>query len=203
MAIITVPAKFSFTRVAKFGLLRATNVLRSRFTGQGQRIVYPFAVWQFEGTLVDYDGPEAAAIRSFFIQLEGQKNSFRLPVPGYDKPSTGYTNNAAVAVAAAARASSITMGGAGASIPFLGDGDYFTIQDELKMVTAPVALNAQGQAVVNFKPAMRKAAAINVGITLQKPTVLMHSTDDDVATWGLAAPVRHSLSLSAIEAVDI
>lgn len=204
MAIIDLPTKFAFTSVRKFGLTRAGNALRSKYTGQAQRIVYPFAVWEFEGDLVEYDGPEAAAVRAFLVQLEGQKNNFRLPVPGYAGPSTGYRGvTTGASGPAAARARAMLMGGIAPSVAFLGMGDFFTINDELKLVTAPVASAANGSAFVNFQPALRKPVAPDTPIEIIKPTVLMHAADDDVASWGLAAPVRQSSSFSAVEAVEI
>lgn len=206
MAIIDLPTKFAFTSVRKFGLTRAGNALRSKYTGQAQRIVYPFAVWEFEGDLVEYDGLEAGAIRSFLIQLEGQRNSFRLPVPGYDRPSTGWLPpvTGLFAFDAPARASALQMMFNHGGVPIFNEGDFFTINDELKMVTAPVASHPQtGQALVNFKPALRKPVLTGNAPIVVKPTVLMHAADDDVASWGLAPPVRQSSSFSAVEAVEI
>ena len=84
-------------------------------------------------------------------------------------------------------------------------GDFFTVQDELKMVTENVMSNAQGAAIVSFKPALRKP--INAGpaqiVELQNPYCLMRATEDDVASWALAAPVRQSSNFEVIEAVDI
>ena len=208
MAIINLPAKFAFTKVNKFGLTRAGNTLRSRYTGQGQRVVYPFAVWELEGTLVDYDGPEAAAIRSFLVQLEGIKNEFRLPVPGW-MPSNIHNAKFADfevygAGGAPIRASSINarVGGNWQLGAWLDEGSYLQIGDELKIVTAAVA-SSTDLATINFKPALRKGYAHATPIIVRNPTVLMHAVEDDVASWGLSAPVRHGLSIAAIEAVNI
>lgn len=203
MAIITLPTKFAFSRVNKFGLTRKNNKLRSRYTAQGQKLLYPYAIWEFEADLIDYDGPQAAAIRSFLVKLEGSKNQFRLPVPGYTKPQSGYASNAAVLYAGASRAMSLTVNAPGANVAFLSEGDYITIQDELKMITEPVALNGAGQAIINFKPGLRAAAAVGVVVTLQNPWVLLEASEDDVASWGLTAPVRHGVKIDAIESITI
>lgn len=203
MAIIPLPTKFSFTRIPRFGLLRAGNTLRSKYTGQSQRVTYPFAVWQVQGELVEYDGPEAAAIRSFFSKLDGQKHTFRLPVPGYTRSASGYTGAISVATAAPARQASIDFSGTTASVPIFAEGDYFTINDELKIVTASVASSGTGTGTVNFKPALRKPVAAGTAILNNNPTIIMHSVDDDVASWGLMPPYKHGLTLDAIEAVEI
>ncbi|HEX8351063.1 MAG TPA: hypothetical protein VF598_13955, partial [Hymenobacter sp.] len=106
MAIIPVPAALRFSKINSFKLQRATAILRSKYTGQAQRIAYPYAVWELEAALIEADGIGAGQIRSFLAQLEGQKNSFRLPVPGYSKPTTGYSSNSST-YGVLARASSV------------------------------------------------------------------------------------------------
>jgi hypothetical protein len=203
MAIINLPTNFSFTSVKKFALQRASNVTRSKYTGVRQKIVYPFAVWIFEASLVEYDGQNASKLRSFLMQLEGRKNTFRLPVPGYTKPSTNNVNvNCIMRLSAAARATTIFVNSLPSSVAILNEGDYFTIQDELKVVTISTASDGFGQAQIDFQPPLRKACAAAVTVTLINPTILMEAQDDDVANWGLSPPYRHKVSFDAIEAID-
>lgn len=203
MAIITLPEKFSFTDLPTFGLARAGNALRSKYTGAGQRVVFPYAVWELKGKLVEYEGLDAGKIRSFLVQLEGQANTFRMPVPGFTKPMTGYNANALANGATAARASSIAVDGLNPNVPIVAEGDYITIQDELKLVTQAGASNGAGQMIISFKPALRKAVPDNTLVILQNPTCLMCAPDDDVAMWGVAPPIRQKTSFEAIEAVEI
>ena len=205
MTIITVPTKFSFTSVSKFTLQRASNVIRSQYSGARQVISYPYAVWLLEATLVDYDSTEARLIRSFLVQLEGEKNTFRIPVPGYSAPTTGYVaGNCLANGIAAARASSMAVDGLSNSTAILNEGDYFSVGDELKVCTASVSSNGSGQiAVLSFKPPLRRAVADNQAVTLQAPTILMHAADDDVAGWGLTPPNRHNIKFKATEAIEL
>ena len=203
MAIIPVPAILAFTNVGKLRLRRATNILRSRYTGQAQKITYPYAVWTLEATLREYDETQAGIIRSFLVQLEGQKNEFRLPVPGYKKPTTNFGANLVTFGPTVARASSVPFSIAPANFALLNDGDYITIQDELKIVVGNVASNGAGQGVINFKPPLRKPVPTGTPIILQNPTCLMQAADDDIASWGLAPPVRQSGEFNAIEAIGI
>lgn len=191
MAIIALPTAFSFTRVRRFGLVRGGNILRSRYTGQAQRVIYPFAVWEFEGNLVDYDSVQAANLRSFLVELEGFKNTFRLPVPGYSKPSTGHSSNTTSGVGAIG---ATTLAIAAGSI--FGKGDYFTVNDELKVVT-------QVGATVSFMPPLRKAVTNGTAVTVINPTCLMHAVDEDVANWDLTPPNRHGIEIIAVEAIEV
>ncbi len=203
MAIIALPPKFSFTGIPKFGLQRKSASLRSKYIGAAQIVVFPYAIWMLEGNLLEYDGADAGKMRSFLVQLEGPKNSFRLPVPGFSTSLTGYTANRALTVAAASRAQSVTVGGGAALANYLAEGDFITIQDELKLVTAPVAFNGGGNATISFKPGLRAAAAIGVNVICYQPTVLLRG-GDDIATISLSPPVRQGVpNFSVIEAVDI
>ena len=204
MANVPLPANFAFTSITKFALQRATNIIRSRYTGADQVISYPFAVWYLEGSLVEYDGANAGYIRSFLAQLEGAKNTFRLPVPGYTTPSTGYAlNTALVSVAMASRASSVTVNTLTPNVPILAEGDYFMLNDELKIATASVSSNGSGVATIAFKPPARKSGAVGLNVYFQNPTIYMRAQSDDVATWGINPPNRHPIKFKAVEAITL
>lgn len=204
MAIIDLPAKFSFTGVPSFKMQRKGAKLQSKYTGQSQLIVFPFAVWFLEGQLLAYDGLDAGRVRSFLMQLEGQKNTFRLPIPGYSTALTGYTANRLVTVAAASRARSITVGGGAPGTDYLAEGDYITIQDEAKMVTSPVAFDGGGNATISFGPGIRQPVAIGVPVICHSPTVLMRALDDDIADLNITPPVRQGVNnFQVVEAIEI
>jgi hypothetical protein len=167
-------------------------------------LVYPFAIWQLEAKLVEADGAKAGRFRSFLAQLDGVANKFRLPVPGYYRPSTGYNGNTTIASGPTeVRSQSMLMGGLIPSQAFLNEGDFFTVNDELKIVTASVASAANGSAMVSFKPALRKPVAPDTPIIIFNPTLLMHSDDDDAATWNLRPPFRQNTTFSASEAIEL
>ena len=202
--IISLPSAFSFTSVKRFALQRASNTVRSRYTGVRQTIVYPYAIWILEATLVEYDEPQSGLIRSFLLKLQGQTNAFRLPVPGHSAPTTGYTGNALVnnVSGIAARATSMAVDGLSISSAILNEGDYFTVGDELKVCTAPLVSNGSGQATISFEPFLRKPLANNAAVTFQNPTILMHMQDDDAADWGIGPPYRHKIKFDAIEVIE-
>lgn len=213
MAIIPVPAKFSFTGIPNFTLMRRGVTLPSKYTGQAQRVIFPFAVWRLEGNLLAYDGLEAGRVRSFLAQLDGIKNDFRLPVPGFTKPLTGNISNYTSYGDGSAplRGTTILQMAAapaavfGNGVKILSEGDFFTIGDELKMVTADVlGVGTDVLSNISFKPALRKAYLNGTPITFQNPTILMHAEDDDIANISLEPPVRQGVpNFAAIESVNI
>ena len=203
MAIIPLPTRFGFSELPNFTLQRASNEVRSKYTAVRQLLVYPYAVWQLDGNLVELDGTDAAKLRSFLVQLEGKQHKFRLPVPGYFRPSTGYLGNGVVYAAAGSRASSVQISGLTPNVPIIGDGEYFTVNDETKLTIAAAASDANGRCTLNFKSALRKPLTVGMAVTLQNPTVLMHSRDDDVASWSLKPPFRMNTKFRAIEAIEL
>lgn len=207
MALIALPAKFGFTRIDHFGLQRAGVTMRSRFTGKRQVVIYPFAVWEFEGTFVDYPEDQGARqIRAFLVKLEGQKNTFKMPTIGYLRPSSdilyNYVNPADAKVSAAAilaRATQIVVTMAAYAGEPIKEGEYFNINDELKMATAD-AVVAANQMTIQFQPPTRVAYALGTPVKFLNPYCVMASVDDDAASWSLAAPVKHGFKFSASEA---
>lgn len=202
MATIEIPSFLSFTKVKTFKLERLGNILRSRFTGQRQKLVYPYAIWYISAELREYDGTQAGAIRSFLVQLEGIGNQFKLPVPGYQKSATGYIANRAATQVSPVRSQSVTVGGGTPNAPYLNDGDYITIRDELKLVVGNVAFDASGNATVNFKPHMRKQINIGNLVYCNNPWVMVEALDDDVANWSISPPTRQKSSIDLVEVID-
>lgn len=201
MALITMPAKFGFRSIAKWGLVRANNTMRSKFTGQRQVIVYPFAVWVLQGKLIEYpEGTEARDIRAFLALLDGQANTFQFPVPGYLAPSGGYAGNAQINAIAASNSLTVSLKGLPINSTPLKKGEYFTVNGELKLLTTDVNTDGAGIGNATFKPGLRAAVAVNDIVTLQNPYCIMASIDEDAATWGLGPPVKHDFDFNAMEA---
>lgn len=201
MAVIPLPSKVYFNKVDRLQLLRAGAALRSRYTGKRQVANFPFAIWIFQGTLIPMEGIDAGEWRAFLVSLEGQKNTFRLPVPGSSKPLAGHAVNVSLNGSVAARAKSCSVVGP-ASTVILRKGDYFNIGDELKMSDSNITTNGSGIATVSFQPAMRKAYAGGTLVQLQNPFIYLAADDNDSATWSLDRPVKHGIKLLCAEAIE-
>ena len=202
MSVITLPANVHFEKIPVLSLLRSGLSIRSKYTGKRQHINFPFAMWALQGTLVPKQGTDAGVWRSFVVQLEGQKNTFRLPIPGYSGPQNGYSGNGAVKSAVLSRAKSFTMKGLTPGAPVFTDGDYFVINDECKMVTGNLAADGSGELIVTFEPAMRKPASADDVVTLQDPWIYVSSVDNDSGSWALDHPVEHTFKLNTMEVID-
>lgn len=199
MAIISLPSKVYFESVPTLKLQRGGLSMRSRYTGKRQAITFPFAMWAIEATTIPMDGTDAGEWRAFFALLEGLKNTFRLPVPGVDVPLSAFSGTAAVGTAgAAAGAVAMPITTTGGSGTFLKKGDYFTVNDELKLCTADCAVGTNVS--LSFEPLLRSAVTAGMAITVNQPTVLLCAADTGVAEWSLQHPVLHQFKLKAVEA---
>jgi hypothetical protein len=209
MAEIPVPAKFGFTRVEQFGLMRGGRTVRSRYTGSRQTIVLPYALWTFSGTLIEYPEAEAAPIRAFLAALRGQANTFVMRVPGW-VPVTANMNNPNVdfkVYGGGSVAGTNTMGvlvsGPGVVYdniePLIPVGSFFTVNNELKIVTKVIEVAGIDVQQIEFEPPLRTAAAHLSLIYVRNPYCIMNAVDDDVASWALQAPVIHNFQFKAIE----
>jgi hypothetical protein len=201
MAVITLPSKVYFDKVDKLQLLRAGASLRSKYTGKRQHINFPFALWIFEGKLIPMEGIDAGEWRAFLVSLEGQKNTFRLPVPGAAKPLSGFTGNGTIGAGGVAVRAKSMLVNATANTLILRKGDYFNVGDELKMSDNNVTTNGSGVATVSFQPGMRAAYAATTPVQIQNPFIYLAATEDDSGSWALEKPTKHGIKLLCAEAI--
>lgn len=203
-SIITYPSGTGFPAFTGYTLklVRKSVELRSPYTGKRQTINFAYAVWMFSGTYSKADLVFAGKLRSFLAQLEGKANLFRLPLPEYKAPSTGYAGAAGLVNGANQTGKSLVTDGWTASAALFKEGDYFNINDELKIITADVSANGTGQATLNFEPAIRTSPADNLVLGVSNPTILLCSTTDEAASWDLTPPILYDFKLDAIEAIE-
>lgn len=200
MALITLPQKVYWDK-AKLQLLRAGVTLRSKYTGKRQSVTYPFALWTFEGALLPMEGVDAAEWRSFLAELEGEQNTFQLPVPGVVGPVTGYSGpSPSTSGSALARAKSFNVSGVTPGAALFRRGDYFTVNGELKLAKTAATANGSGVATVSFEPGLRQALPGASALNIYSPYATLSATGDDVATWELSKPVRHGIKVKGMEA---
>lgn len=203
MAVIPLPTGLAFSDVPDLTLARAGVEVRSKYTAQSQYLAFPYAIWVFEGIVVESDGVKAGRFRSFLAKLQGRRNTFRLPVPAYSRPASGYATDGNLQAAVASRATSVTVGGLTANRAVFSEGDYFNIGDELKLATSDVGSDANGQCTISFEPAMRNPFGSGTLVKLQSPFIYLQAQDDNVASWQLKAGFRQNSRLAAIEAIRL
>jgi len=202
VTVIPLPEGVSFED-AEIGLERADQVMRSGYTGRRQTISWPFALWVFTARTVPEEGIAAGRLRSFLARLKGRVNTFRMPVPGAYSLA-GYTGAVGL-VNGTALAGSTTLPTDGwtPSTAIFKDGDYMTINDECKLVTADITSNGLGQALLPIDPPLKRTAPDNYQLVMGKDAyILLAAATSDMAKWKLSRPVRHTFNFVAVEAFE-
>lgn len=197
MAVIEVPSKLYFTNVEIWND-RVSASLRSPFTGKRQVRKRPYDLWNFSGDLMPLDPMEAGDIKAFLMELAGQTNSFRLPVPGSKYPLSSYVGNEGLVAGIFQTGRQVVTDGWTPGFQILKRGDHFNIGDELKVCTADVS-SIGGDATIKFEPPIRKAPADNVQIKVREPFMLVSSNNDDAARWNIKPPIRHGFKMECTE----
>lgn len=199
MALITVPATLKFTDV-EIWLDRVSSAVRSPFTGKRQVRKRPYDIWRLSGGVVPLDPMDAGSMRSFLVQLAGQTNTFKLPVPGAKYPLSKYVGPEGLVNGGNQSGKSISTDGWTPGAVLVKNGDYFNIGDELKIATADIAANGVGVAVLSFDPPLRNKPADNAQIKVRDPYVVVSADNDDIARWRVTPPIRHAFNIEATEA---
>jgi hypothetical protein len=134
------------------------------------------------------------------MRLKGKGNLFRLPVPG-GSPVSGYGGANPTVNGAGQTGTTLSVTGASASTLILKDGDYFTVNDELKVAVADCTTNGSGVATITFEPSLRYSPPNGGTVNISVPTVLLNLSEDTVG-WDLTKPVLHGISIKGTEAYE-
>lgn len=167
----------------RFGLETNTQIFESPITKNVQRLTLGGSRWRADYSLPKMSKAQAAAWKAFFLLLEGGTNTFNAYDPDMQIPR-GIATGSPLVKGASQTGSSLNIDGATANVTgWLLAGDLFSVNGELKMVTANVNTNGSGEATISFKPALRASPADNAPLTLTKPTCAMILADDSQAMW--------------------
>ncbi|WP_020476266.1 hypothetical protein [Zavarzinella formosa] len=188
-------------RSSRFGLETDTAVFRPpQSKGSAQRAIFGPACWMLTVTLPKMNRAAAADWQAFFLLLEGQANTFY----GYDpdgRTGRGVLTGSPLVKGTNQNGSTLVIDGCSANVTgWIKTGDYFSVNGELKMVTADASTNGSGEVTVSFKPALRSSPADNAPVTVINPTCLMVLTDDSQAMWETDANgIYNEITFSAVE----
>jgi len=145
----------------------------------------------------------ARTLRAFLAQLRGPSGRFYLKPYGATTPA-GVATGTPLVKGANQTGTSLAIDGAAANVSgWLLVGDYFTVNNELKMVVADCNTNGSGETTVVFEPPLRTAPADNAPLTVTNPTVVMKLIDDKQARWILDPGAIYGFSLACEEALEI
>lgn len=184
---------------AEVAMVRRTGIAQSPFTGSTQRSEGSFALWSLNGSFSEMDDRQISRLWvSFFLQLRGRAGTFKLIIPGTAEPSTGYTGAVGIVNGASQTGLSLITNGWDNITLVLQEGDYFTVNDELKILTADATTNGAGAVTLAFEPPLRTSPADTAPLTIANPYFIAR-LENDAPTWNLRPPFFHAFSFEAIE----
>jgi hypothetical protein len=179
---IDMPTSPGFT-TCRFGQETNTQTFTSPLTKATQRMLLGGTRWTATYSLPMMNRDKAAPWKAFFDLLEGQANRFNAFDPDCKTPRGAATGTPLVKNGAQTGSSLTTDGWTANVIGIMRAGDYFSVNGELKRMTSDATSDGSGNAILNFKPALRASPADNAVITVQKPTCTMILADDMQAMW--------------------
>lgn len=180
---IDMPASPGFIVRSAFWLETHTQTFTSPLNNATQRLLLGGARWKAGYTLRRMHAREAGAWQAFLMSLEGGVHTFNAFDPD-KKSSRGLQGGIPLVSGAGQTGSSLAIDGLTPNVVgWALAGDLFSVNGELKMLTAPINSDGSGNATANFKPAIRNSPADNAPLTFEKPTCTMALIDDQQNLW--------------------
>ena len=134
----------------------------------------------------------------FLQRLQGRVNSFF----GYDanhrSPSGTIAGSTLLVDGANQTGTSLTLDGGANSTLVLKAGDFFSVNNELKMITANATTDGSGNVTVNFVPSLRSSPGDDAVITTTNPVCTMKLTGDST-TYSINTSSIYGISFSGVE----
>ena len=179
MLAINIPTNIGIKRSA-FYLSFNVAEFQSPMSRVTQRDLRNGSLWISRYTIPKMKRETAAAWIAFFTKLEGKFNTFN----AYDanwKINIGISTGSPLVNGASQTGSSlITDGWTPSTKNMLMQGDYFSVNGELKQVTDNVNSDSGGNATISFKPALRESPTEDAAITVNPATTTMYLLSNSV-----------------------
>lgn len=198
MTDFTFPA---LTRAApgavEWSIVWNTQVFASPLSNTVRTIEIAGARWQVAFQLSSLKEPDAAVLQAHLMQLRGRVHRsliypWQRPIP------RGTIAGTPLVKGASQTGASLLIDGCTVGTTLL-KGDFFSVNSELKMITADATANGSGEMTLAFEPPLRSAPADNAPLTTTRPTAAFMATEDTVR-WSARPGVYSDFSLQFIEA---
>lgn len=190
MAIIAFP-NITATR-ATWGLKSLTESFTSPLNGSTQTAGRPGARWKATLEFENMDLAQGAALDGWLAAMDGMAN--RTNIFPHHRPGTGAT-----ATVNGASQVGTTLNINCAANRVFAAGDFFSVNGEMKMITASTLANSSGQATLSFSPMLRASPISGSNVVFTQPTALMMLGQDEYAITRVPGPLYENISISLIE----
>jgi len=186
----------------QFGIRFNTQINVSPLSGSVQTVEIPGARWVAELSFADLEPAEVRLLAAFIAQLRGASGRFYLRDLSHPTPLGSPLGSIPVVQGAGQTGTSLTTSGWTANtVGLLKAGDYIEIEgNELKILTADVTSDINGDATITFSPPLRNSPSDLSAINIDTPkTVMLLDNDDN--SWATDNPgLIANMRLSCAEA---
>jgi hypothetical protein len=186
---------------ATWGLVNNTQSFVSPLTGATQVVRLPGERWKFSFTYNVMTDEESAQMTAFIAQARGGAETFRVSNP-LRKTQKGAATGTPLVKGGSQVGSSLDTDGWTPSTLVLKVGDYFEVNNELKIVTEDITSDGSGNATLYFEPPLRYSPADNAAITTTNPKATFR-LDEKETSWRYVPGGFSSLVVTAIEMWDL
>lgn len=197
MTTYSIPTTVGFSSV-EFGLENNNQVFESPLSSSIQVTELTGARWYATFNLPPMKKENALEYIGFLQRLQGRVHSFF----GYDanhrSPSGTIAGSTLLVDGASQTGTSLNLDGGANSTLVLKAGDFFSVNNELKMVTADATTDGSGDVTVNFVPSLRSSPSDNAVITTTNPVCAMKLTGDST-TYSINTSSIYGISFSGLE----
>jgi len=203
MADITVPTLPIVS--SSFGLQFNTQTFTSPLSGVTQTKELTGAKWGASYNLSPMKQSSAKNIQAFLLKLRGGVNTFQAYDPDHKSPSGTANSSPGTPKVAGGSQTGNTLdidGCPTSETGWLLVGDYFTVNNEFKMITEDVDTNGSGEATLTFEPPLRNSPSDNADVEVSSPTCKMMLVDDNQSGWDSNQFGVYSFQINAIEKIE-
>ncbi|BFT80942.1 hypothetical protein [Enterobacter pseudoroggenkampii] len=174
-----------------------TKTFRSPFNGASQTVRFPGTRWICSLTFNNLTDDKSRRIDALVADLDGEYG--RVKIRDWGREGRTPAGNPVVSDANQTGTQLGSKGWTPGTL-VLRTGDYFTVNDELKMATADVTSTAAGTAVISFAPMLRASPPANGKIEVAKPYGIFKLKDNQQGAGNRVPGVFTSYTLEFEEA---
>ena len=198
MTTYAIPTTVGFSSV-EFGLQNNNQVFESPLSKDIQVLELTGSKWYATFNLPPMKKENALEYIGFLQRLQGRVHSFSGYDPNHRSPSGTIAGSTLLVNGASQTGTSLILDGGANSTLVLKAGDFFSVNNELKMITANATTDSSGDVTVNFVPILRSSPSNNAVITTTNPVCSMKLTTDS-ATYSINNANLYVISFVGLEA---
>lgn len=174
-----------------------SKTFRSPFNGASQTVRFPGTRWLCSLTFTNLPDDKSRRIDALVAALDGEYGRVKIR----DWGRGGRTPAGAPVVSDASQSGvSLNTKGWTPGTVVLRTGDYFTVNNELKMVTADASSNGSGVAIIQFAPMLRSSPPANTPLEVAAPYGIFKLKDNSQGTGNRVPGVFTSYTIDFEEA---